>query len=84
MPDDADPPSTWWRSYFGPVILPPRRRRFNAALLAVWVVATVAALATGNGDLVWLPLIGMVTSSVLLFRDRAGRRRAPGSGRFPD
>jgi hypothetical protein len=81
MPDDAEPPSAWWRSYFGPVIVTPRRRRFNAVLRGVWVVATVAALVSGQVDLVWLPLIGIATSSVLLFRDRAGRRRrALGSG----
>jgi hypothetical protein len=78
MPVSDDGSNRGWRSYFGPVILTDRRRRFNATLLAVWVVAAVTALATGNGDLVWLPLIGIVTSSVLFFRDRAGRRRAPG------
>jgi hypothetical protein len=78
MPVDDDGSNPGWRSYFGPVILTDRRRRFNATLLAVWVAAAVAALATGNGDLVWLPLIGIVTSSVLFFRDRAGRRRAQG------
>jgi hypothetical protein len=56
----------------------------NTGLLVVWVVATVAALATGHVDLVWLPLIGIVTSTVLLFRDRAGRRRAAENRSPPD
>jgi hypothetical protein len=84
MPGDDQAPNQGWRSYFGPVILARRRRRFNTALLVAWVAATVAALATGRADLVWLPLIGVVTSSVLLFRDRAGRRRALGYGPSPD
>jgi hypothetical protein len=78
MPADQVPSDKWWRSYFGPVILTRRRRRFNAILLVVWVGATVAALATGQVGLVWLPLIGIVTSSVLLLRDRAGSRRGLG------
>ena len=80
MPADSDPPNPGWRSYFGPVILTRRRRRFNATLLVAWVALTVAALTTGHAGLVWLPLIGIVTSSVLLVRDRAGRRRALGYG----
>jgi hypothetical protein len=80
MPVDDEGVNRGWRSYFGPVILTDRRRWFNATLLALWVVAAVAALATGNANLVWLPLIGIVTSSVLFFRDRAGRRRASGRG----
>ena len=84
MPADDDPPNRWWRSYFGPVILTRRRRRFNAGLLVVWVAATLAALTTGHAGLAWLPLIGIVTSSVLLFRDRAGRRRASGYGPSTD
>lgn len=56
------------------MILTTRRRRLTAGLLLVWVVAGIAALATGRSDIVWLPLLGMITSSVLLLRDRAGRR----------
>jgi hypothetical protein len=66
-----------WRSYLGPVILTSRRRRMNAVLVAVWTVAAVAALAAGRYDIVWLPLVGVVTSGVLMLRDRAGRRRSP-------
>ena len=58
------------------MILTPRRRWSNALLLTVWTVATIAALANGRWDIVWLPLVGVVTSSVLMLRDRAGRRRS--------
>ena len=71
----ADEPSpSVWKSYFGPVILTSRRRRLNAVLVTVWTAAAVVALATGRYDIVWLPLVGMVTSGVLMLRDRAGRR----------
>ncbi len=75
VPTD-DPPRTTWRNYLGPVILTPRRRLWNRVLLLVWIVATIGALATGRFDIVWLPLVGVVTSSVLLVRDRAGQRRS--------
>ncbi len=75
MPTDEPRPSVW-RSYLGPVILTSRRRRMNAVLVAVWAVAAIAALVTGRYDIVWLPLVGMVTSGVLMLRDRAGRRRS--------
>jgi hypothetical protein len=38
-------------------------------------VALAACVVTGRFDIIWLPVVGMVTSSVLLLRDRAGRRR---------
>jgi len=44
-------------------------------LLVVWMVAIVGAVATGRFGLLWLPVIGLLTSSTVLFRDRAGRRR---------
>jgi hypothetical protein len=71
-----DPPRTTWRSYLGPVILTSRRRRGSGLLLLVWITAAIVAAATGRFDILWLPLIGIVTSSVLLLRDRAGRRRS--------
>lgn len=71
-----DPPRTTWRSYLGPVILTPRRRRGSGLLLLGWIAAAIVAAATGRFDILWLPLIGIVTSSVLLLRDRAGRRRS--------
>ncbi len=71
-----DPPRTTWRSYLGPVILTSRRRRGNELLLLVWIVAATLAAATGRFDILWLPLVGIVTSSVLLLRDRAGQRRS--------
>jgi hypothetical protein len=43
--------------------------------LVVWVAAIVGAVATARFDLLWLPVIGLLTSSTLLLRDRAGRRR---------
>ena len=73
MTADEPRPSVW-KSYFGPVILTSRRRRLNAVLVTVWTAAAVVALATGRYDIVWLPLVGMVTSGVLMLRDRAGRR----------
>jgi hypothetical protein len=48
----------------------------NAVLVTVWAAAAIAALATGRYDIMWLPLVGMVTSGVLMLRDRAGRRRS--------
>jgi len=75
MPPD-DPPRTTWRNYLGPVILTSRRRRWNGLLLVAWVVAAIVAAAAGRFDILWLPLVGIVTSSVLLLRDRAGRRRS--------
>ncbi len=73
----ADEPSpSVWKSYLGPVILTSRRRRLNAVLVTVWTAVVVVALATGRYDIVWLPLVGMVTSGVLMLRDRAGRRRS--------
>jgi hypothetical protein len=57
------------------VILTRWRRRLYAILWFVWVVAIVGAAATGRFDLLWLPVIGLVTSSIVLLRDRAGRRR---------
>jgi hypothetical protein len=74
---DQDPPRTTWRNYLGPVILTSRRRWINGALLAGWTVAAIATVVSGRYDIVWLPLVGMATSSVLLLRDRAGRRRSP-------
>ncbi len=73
-----DPPRTTWRNYLGPVILTARRRLWNRVLLSVWITATLLALATGRFDIVWLPLVGVVTSSVLLLRDWAGQRRSVG------
>ena len=58
------------------MILTPRRRRGNGLLLSVWIAAAVVAAATGRFDILWLPFVGIVTSSVLLLRDRAGRRRS--------
>ncbi len=75
MTADEPRPSAW-RSYFGPVVLTSRRRRLNALLVTAWTVAAAVALATGRYDIVWLPLVGMVTSGVLMLRDRAGRRRS--------
>ncbi len=75
MTADEPRPSAW-RSYLGPVILTSRRRRLNALLVTVWTVAAAFALATGRYDIVWLPLVGVVTSGVLMLRDRAGRRRS--------
>ncbi len=71
-----DPPRTTWRSYLGPVILTSRRRWWNGVLLSAWIAAAALAAATGRFDILWLPLVGIVTSSVLLLRDRAGRRRS--------
>jgi len=73
---DEDPARSTWRNYLGPVILTSRRRWFNGILLAAWAVTAVVAVASGRYDIVWLPLVGMATSSVLLLRDRAGRRRS--------
>ncbi len=75
MTADEPRPSAW-RSYLGPVILTSRRRWMNAVLVTVWAAAAIAALATGRYDIMWLPLVGMVTSGVLMLRDRAGRRRS--------
>ncbi len=75
MPPDHDPTGGTFRSYVGPVVLTGRRRMFTAALLTVWTVALAACVVTGRFDIIWLPVVGMVTSSVLLLRDRAGRRR---------
>ncbi len=76
MTNDEDQSRTTWRNYLGPVVLTPRRRWFNRILLTAWSVAAVAAAVSGRYDIVWLPLVGMATSSVLLLRDRAGRRRS--------
>jgi O-antigen ligase len=76
MTSDDDRPRSTWRSYLGPVVLTSRRRRGTLALLAVWSAATVVLLAAGRLDIVWLPVVGMVTASTLLLRDRAGRRRS--------
>jgi hypothetical protein len=73
--DDDRPPSTW-RSYLGPVVLTSRRRWGTVILLAAWSVATVVVSVTGRLDIVWLPVVGMVTTSTLLLRDRAGRHRS--------
>jgi hypothetical protein len=73
---DDDAPRSTWRSYFGPVVLTSRRRRGTSVLLAAWTVATIVVVVTGGYDIVWLPLVGIVTSSTLLLRDRAGRRRS--------
>jgi hypothetical protein len=43
--------------------------------LVVWVAAIVGAVATGRFGLLWLPVIGLLTSTTVLLRDRAGRRR---------
>jgi hypothetical protein len=76
VPTDGDPPRTTWRNYLGPVVLAPRRRRFTQVLLVVWIVAAIAAAVTGGYDIVWVPLVGIATSTTLLLRDRAGRRRS--------
>jgi hypothetical protein len=73
--DDDRTPSTW-RSYLGPVVLTSRRRWGTVILLAAWSVATVVVSVTGRLDIVWLPVVGMVTTSTLLLRDRAGRHRS--------
>jgi hypothetical protein len=74
--DDDDPlPSGRWNSYFGPVILTRWRRRLYALLLIIWTAALSAAAADGSYGILWLPAVGIVTSSILLLRDRAGRRR---------
>ena len=75
VPTD-DPPRTTWRNYLGPVILTTGRRRRNGLLLSACIAAAIFTAATGRFDILWLPLAGMVTSSVLLLRDRAGRRRS--------
>jgi hypothetical protein len=76
VPTD-DPTRTTWRNYLGPVILTSRRRWWNGLLLSAWIAAAILAATTGRFDILWLPLVGIVTSSVLLLRDRAGRRRSP-------
>ena len=45
-------------------------------LLSAWIAAAIFTAATGRFDILWLPLAGMATSSVLLLRDRVGRRRS--------
>jgi hypothetical protein len=40
-----------------------------------WTAAAVTAAATGHYELLWLPILGMMTSSVLALRGRAGRRQ---------
>jgi hypothetical protein len=75
VPPDDEPTGGTFRSYVGPVVLTRRRRMCNTALFVAWVVALAACLVTGRFDIIWLPVVGMVTSSVLLLRDRAGRRR---------
>jgi hypothetical protein len=75
MTADDDRPRSAWRSYLGPVVLTSRRRWGTLVLLAAWTAATVVVAVTGKYDIVWLPVVGMVTSSTLLLRDRAGRRR---------
>jgi hypothetical protein len=65
-----------WRSYVGPVVLTAGRRRLNLSILAVWTAAALAAALTAHYELLWLPILGMITSSVLALRDRAGRRHA--------
>ena len=74
---DDDPDRSAWRSYLGPVVLTSRRRRGTLALLAGWGVATVVVAVTGRYDILWLPAVGIVTSSTLLLRDRAGRKGPP-------
>ena len=76
MAADDDRSRSAWRNYLGPVVLTSRRRRGTLVLLAVWTVATVVVVATGRYDIVWLPAVGIVTSSTLLLRDRAGRHRS--------
>jgi hypothetical protein len=75
VPTD-DQPRTTWRNFLGPVILTARRRLWNKVLLSAWIVAAVVLGAAGRFDILWLPLVGVVTSSVLFFRDRAGQRRS--------
>ena len=76
MTADEDRTRASWRNYLGPVILTSGRRWFNGILLCVWTLAAVGAAVVGRYDIVWLPLVGLATSSVLLLRDRAGRRRS--------
>ncbi len=72
---EDDPPRGSWRSYVGPVVLSDRRRRLNLLLLVAWTAAAVTAAVTGHYELLWLPILGMMTSSVLALRGRAGRRQ---------
>jgi hypothetical protein len=58
------------------VVLTSRRRRGNGLLLCAWIAAAAFSAATGRMDILWLPLVGIVTSTALLLRDRAGRRRS--------
>ena len=74
MTADPDRPRSTWRSYLGPVVLTSRRRQGTLVLLAAWSGATIVIAVTGRYDIVWLPAVGIVTSSTLLLRDRAGRR----------
>jgi hypothetical protein len=76
MNADDDRPRSAWRSYLGPVVLTSRRRWGTVVLLAAWSVATVVLSVTGRLGILWLPVVGMVTTSTLLLRDRAGRRRS--------
>jgi len=71
-----DPARSTWRSYLGPVVLTSRRRWGTRALLAGWGVATIAVALTGRYGIVWLPALGILTSSTLLLRDRSGRHRS--------
>jgi hypothetical protein len=75
MPSD-DPPRTTWRNYLGPVILTSRRRRWNGILLMAWIAAAVFAATTDRFEILWVPIVGIATSSLLLLRDRAGRGRS--------
>jgi len=75
MTTDADRPRSAWRSYLGPVVLTSRRRWGTLVLVAAWSVAAFVVAVTGRYGIVWLPVVGIVTSSTLLLRDRAGRRR---------
>jgi hypothetical protein len=45
-------------------------------VLGAWIAAAILCAATGRFDILWLPLVGIITSSVLVLRDRAGRRRS--------
>lgn len=76
MTADDDAPRSTWRSYLGPVVLTSRRRWGTLVLLVAWSVATIVVVVIGRYDIVWLPVVGIVTSSTLLLRDRAGRRRS--------
>ncbi len=41
-----------------------------------WIAAAVFAATTDRFEILWVPIVGIATSSLLLLRDRAGRGRS--------